>query len=342
MFFSKFFSKTPEQLVSKGDVNFKNANYFEARCNFIDAMGKLSDSEDSQSISSYIRDMITQCSNRLAELNINEAEAVFRSGNITKSIEYLHLAIEQADDVHIREKADSLIKSFKENMSSVPHNEKISAKHDCASCSSTGHQVPESSSFQPDNLTSHDQFNLLVHTLPGDLPERYLSLGEKFASAFLLAQSNNITEALNMFRELLAVGENDILLYETALIEFKLGRVDICESLLNKALSINPDNPMCNLSLTQLYIDTGRYSNAVTLLKSMMTREILHDQSLILLADVYVIQSDNKAAIELLSNALSNPSLKKPAAERLVAILNKEGRDEEAQYLYKTYLKGCC
>lgn len=342
MIFKKLFSKTLEQVIQKGDSLFKTEHYFEARNLYVEAFEKLSDSEVDQQKAEYINSMISKCSNSLAEMNIIEAEAASRSGNIKKSIEYLNLAIELADDVHVREKAEKLILSLTDISLSDTSNVKSSTKHDCASCNSSHHETPESASLLPDHLQSHEQFNLLVNTLPGGLNERYLSLGEEFASAYLLAHSDKNTEALNKFRELLSFGENDILLYEIALLEFKRGRVDVCETLLDKALKLNTDNPVCNLSLAQLYIDSARYDNAVTLLKSMIERNILYDQSLMSLADVYAIQTDYEKAIELLSNALQNPTLKKPSAERLVTILSAQGRNEEAQYLYKTYLKGCC
>ncbi|NVN97930.1 MAG: hypothetical protein HXX17_01310 [Geobacteraceae bacterium] len=342
MFLSKIFSKNVDQLVKKGDYLFKGDHFIEARHHYTDAIEKLGDSEADQQKSLYIKSMISNCSNRLAELNFTEAEAALRSGNNKKSIEYLNLARDLADDVLIREKADNLIHSLTDISLSVATPVKISAKHDCTSCTTPHHKNSESPSILPDHLQTHEQFGLLVNTLPGDLPERYLSLGEEFASAYLLAHSERDSEALNKFRELLSVRENDILLYEAALLEFKVGRADICESLLERALSLNSENAVCNLSLAQLYTESGRYDKAIILLKSMMARNILYDNSLITLADIYSIQAENEKAIELLSGALQNPALKKAAAERLVAILGSTGRNEEAQYLFKTYLKGCC
>jgi len=43
-----------------------------------------------------------------------------------------------------------------------------------------------------------------------------------------------------------------------------------------------------------------------------------------------------------LSSGIQLPALKKAAAERLVEILSTQGRDDEAAFLTKTYLKGCC
>jgi hypothetical protein len=69
---------------------------------------------------------------------------------------------------------------------------------------------------------------------------------------------------------------------------------------------------------------------------------ILYDQSLVMLADVYTLKGGQESAINLLSSGLLMPALKKASAEKLVSILGYQGRDEEAAYLVKTYLKGCC
>jgi hypothetical protein len=42
------------------------------------------------------------------------------------------------------------------------------------------------------------------------------------------------------------------------------------------------------------------------------------------------------------SKLLNNPAMAKAAAERLVPVLNSQGRTEEAKFLAKQCLKGCC
>jgi len=105
-----------------------------------------------------------------------------------------------------------------------------------------------------------------------------------------LAYSEEIGAALNKFRQLLSFGESDIILYETALLEYKVGRIDVCESLLRRALTLNSENPVCNLSLAQLLTGTGRLDEATVSLKSMMERKILFEQSLLMLADVHLME----------------------------------------------------
>lgn len=342
MFFKRLFSKSFEQILQKGDAFFKDEHYSEARHCYFDALEKIQDSAGEQQSLDYLHVMITKCGNSLAEMNISEAEAAIRAGNTQKAAEYLELSLELADDVSIREKAEKLICSLTDLAS--PENKKVepAGKHGCSSCGPAHHSTPPLDPILPDHLHGEEQFLLLINTLPGNLPQRYASLGEEFASAYLLAYSEESGKALNKFRQLLSAGDNDIILYETALLEYKEGRIDVCESLLRRAIHVNTDNPACNLSLAQLFTETGRLDEAVVFLRSMMDRTILFEQSLIMLADVYTMKGDQESAINLLSSGIQLPVLKKAAAERLVPILSSQGRDDEAAFLVKTYLKGCC
>lgn len=342
MFFKKFFSKSFEQILLKGDDLFNNEHYAEARQYFLDALEKIEDSSGKEQNRAYLQSMISRCGNLLAEMNICEAEAAIRSGNREKAAEYLELSLQLADDVSIRENTEKLISSLTQFSSADNNKSEPAGKHACSSCSSSHQHTPESSHILPENLHSHEQFQLLINTLPGDLPQRYASLGEEFAETYLLAHSDDNGQALNKFRQLLTINDNDIILYETAILEYKERRFDVCESLLRRALKQNADNPVCNLSLAQLLADAGRFDETAALLKNMMERMIFYEQSLIMLADVYTAQGDQENAINLLSSGILMPALKKASAERLASLLSSQGRDKEAAYIVKTYLKGCC
>ncbi len=191
MFFKKFFSKSFEQLLGKGDSLFKEGQYAEARQYYSDAIEKISNSDGAQQSLVYLQARFSKCGDSLAEMNISEAEAATRSGNARKAVEYLELSLELADDVSVREKAEALLASCTELPSVQAVNNAPAVKHDCSSCSSSQLPSTELDPILPDHLHSHEQFQLLVNTLPGDLPQRYSSLGEEFALVYLLAHSDN-------------------------------------------------------------------------------------------------------------------------------------------------------
>jgi tetratricopeptide (TPR) repeat protein len=342
MFFSRFFTKDASQLKAKADKLFAADHFADARHLYIEALEKLDSGGDQPEERVYLSTQISRAANSLARLNIAEAEAAIRSGNLKKGAEHLQLSLELADDVSIREMAETILESSVIINQNSPAEVAPHKSHGCASCSSAASACSEIQEPTAEHLNADEQFQLLISTLPGDLPQRYRQLGEKFALAYLLAHEEKAAESLAILKELLSSGENDIILYEAALLYFRNGDGVTCEKLLQRALQINDANPVCYLGLAQLYIDSARYDEAATVIGTMLERDILVDQALVMLGDVRTLQNDFDEAIRIFTSALDSPVLKKIAAERLVRILATLGRDDEAAYLAKTYLKGCC
>lgn len=345
MFFSKFFKKDFGKLRDKGDAHFAAGRFADARFAYQEAL-ELVQTPERESERDFLVSRISQAGNHLAEMNIVEAEAAIRGGESKKGSDHLSLALELADDVTIREKAETMLGM----LHGAGSEEKVShehgsshGSHGCASCTSShGAGGSDFTPDLPDHMQDDEQFQLLIHTLPGNLPQRYGTLGEEFAKAYLLAHSDQLQSALDIYKELLLQGENDILLCEIALLEYRLGISGRCESLLKKAMTIDESNPLVRLSLAQYYIDTRQLSTCVPLLVAMMEQDILHDQAMIMLGDVYAMMGNTDSAIEIYTRGLQLPALKKASAERLVQVLTSQNRTEEAAYLFKTYLKGCC
>lgn len=343
MFFKKLFSKDYSQLKAKADALFGSEHFSDARLTYQEAMEKVGSVPDKEIESAYLASRISAAGNKLAEMNISEAEAAIRCGDVKKGHEYLNLSLELADDVTIREKAEILLSLDHANAANRHHEHAGAKGHSCGGCSSHsstgGIELP--SEF-PDQMHSNERFHLLINTLPGDLPKRYEALGEKFARAYLLGHADDMVAARQIYGELLSENENDILLCETALLEYRLGDKWRCESLLKRAITLNDKNPLCYLSLVQLYIDARRFNDAIPILSTMLQRQFLYDQALIMLGDVHSMSGNTESAIGTYSNCLQIPTLKKAAAERLVQLLGSLGRSDEAAFIAKNYLKGCC
>lgn len=343
MFFGKLFAKNYDKLKGRADSLFTSERFAEARLSYIEALEIVDRAADQVSERSYLESRISQAGNRLAEMNIVEADAAIRSGDLQKGQEHLKLSLELADDVTIREKAEMILNSAPAKEEPVHHEQDGGKGHACSGCStsSSGGNTELTTSF-PEDMKSEEQFHLLVHTLPGDLPHRYETLGEEFASAYLLAHSDQLAAALKSYKNLLSRGENDILLCEIALLEYRMGERNNSVTLLKRSIEIDNNNALSYLSLAQIYMDSNRYDDAIMLLNEMISRQILQDQALIMLGDVHAHNGNLETALEIYTKGLNVPALKKVAAERLVQALIATGRKDEAAYLAKTYLKGCC
>ncbi len=183
---------------------------------------------------------------------------------------------------------------------------------------------------------------LYFQTLPGDLPERYAEMGEKFARGCLLNLEGDGEGALRVFEELSAGTENDILDYEKAILYFHNGDSGKCEQLLIKAIDLNPVNPLCNIGLVQLYTEIGRVPEGLQVLDRMISCNLIPEQATLMQGDLYTLLQDEPKAVESYSKLLTSPKFAREAAERVVPLLVKQGRTEEAAYLAKKFAKGCC
>jgi tetratricopeptide (TPR) repeat protein len=136
--------------------------------------------------------------------------------------------------------------------------------------------------------------------------------------------------------------KDDILNYEKAILYFHKGDSGKCEHLLLKAIGLNPGNSLCNLGLVQLYTETSREPEALQVLERMIASDLIPEQARLMQGDLYAHLQDESNAVESYSRLLTSPTFAREAAQRIVPILEKQGRFEEAAYLVKKYVKGCC
>ena len=339
MIFKKLFGKDWRHYLEKGKKYYEDEHYADARYAFEEALQKLGDAGENNGAADEITGYLRETGNRLGLLNIAEAEHAIGRGDSAKAEEHLRLALEFATDQMIRDKADALMNSHSQetppSLSSHVHS------HSCTGCG-TGAAAPAEESFPDDHLSAQERFELLVHPLPGDLPQRYAAMGERFVQGYLLVHEGKELEGGKIFQELLAGRESDVLLYEIALINCRHGHGDVGEQQLRQAIAINDMNPLCYLALVQLLADARRLTECIPLLNHMIDHQLLIEQAMVYLGDIYQGLGKEEDALQTYSDALNHPGAAKGAAERLVAILQKQNRHEEAAFLFKRYLKGCC
>lgn len=338
--FKKFFTKDYRYYLEKGEQLLAQKRYAEARLAFQESLQKLPDvSENVASEKRKLEEKLAETGDGLGLLNLAEAEHALQRGEHDKAREHIHLALELAEDVTVREKAEELLKNAVAD-SSRPTA--VVAKNSCAGCADAGGLTSENSPVIDDKLSIEDRFELLIQTLPHDLAERYGSLGEEFACAYLLAHDGELDSSRDSFERMLAQGESDILLYELSVIAYRNGQKAECERLLRRALELNNRNSLCYLALVHLLVDTGRASETLPLLHTMLEQEITPDDAVFLLGEVHALLDDSEQAMQWFSRALTLRNYAKAAAERLIPLLESCGRQEEAAFLFNRYLKGCC
>jgi len=343
MFFSKIFKKKDHlHFLAQAGKHLAAERYADARVDFLEAQSRCpAEAAEEQR---QIQQGIAQAGNHLAELNLEEGAHALNAGELNKAFDNFTLARQLADDPKLRARAEAGLKQLDEPQQAPPAVAPKAAAHggsSCASCKDTGHGAVELED-QDSGMHEEDRFFLLVQPLPGDLPRRYAALGEKFVHAYLLIHEGNDAKALPILQEMLLSSENDIVIYEVALIMYRAGRAHECEELLNRSLRLNPSNATSYLALVHLHADARRFPEALSVVSRMLELGILPDQAQLMLGELHEASGDQTAALEAWSKALELPSVARPAAERLIPLLAGQGREAEAKFLAKKYLKGCC
>ncbi|HBG05237.1 MAG: hypothetical protein A2075_01420 [Geobacteraceae bacterium GWC2_58_44] len=344
MFFGKLFKKDHRHYLTQGGKHLAAERYADARIDFQEALKRCP--AEAAADQGEIQAGLDRAGNRLGELNLQEGESSLRAGELAKARDHFILAGELAVDETIRIMAGEGLKKLSQHAPSSPAPPAVAkAAHggsSCGSCKDAGSHHPAPQEITESNLSEEDRFFLMIQPLPGDLPGRYAALGHEFARAYLLIHDGNDNEALPILQKMLVSSENDIVIYELALIMFRTGNIHECESHLKRALSINPASQTCYLALVHLLAGGNRFAEAVATVKHMMEQGIMADQAQFILGELHEAAGNQSAAFEAWTRALELPSVARSAAERLVPLLNEQGRSEEAKYLTKRYLKGCC
>jgi tetratricopeptide (TPR) repeat protein len=343
MFFSKFFKKDHLHYLAQGTKHLAAERYSDARVDFLEAQSRCPAEAAGDLL--QISAGLSQAGNQLSELNLAEGAYALNAGELTKASDNFTLARQLAEDPKLKARAEAGLKQV-----ALPQAAPAAASpaksgghggSSCGSCKDSGTHSLDADEAAA-GMHDDDRFFLLVQPLPGDLPVRYSALGEKFTRAYLLIHEGNDAQALPLLQEMQLSSENDIVNYEVALIMYRAGRAHECEELLKRSLKLNPANATSYLALVHLKADAGQFPEAISIIGRMKELGILADQAQFMLGELLEASGDQAAALEAWSQALEIPSVAKPAAERLIPILTSQGRAEEAKYLAKKYLKGCC
>lgn len=337
MVFSRFFKKDPATLTEKGEKCLRNGDYARAAQEFTAALEMLG-SEDASPIGEQCRAGIDRAQNALAAMNLEEARHHLRTGNAAKAAEHIELARSQSTDPALTAEINTI-----QSAPPVPASPQPAADvkaHSCSGCGTHDHGRHQSDEVDDGQFTG-DRFELLTDALPGDLPQRYRDMGEDFARAYVLSDEERFSDALPILSAIPGAFDNDIILYEMAVIYHRQGRIEECEALFRRVLNLNPTNPLGNLAFFHLIADLGRYQEGVAHLEGMIARDVLTDQATFMLADLKQAMGNEEEAMQLFASVLKT-RLASEAAKRLVPLLQKQGRDQEAKQLAKQYLKGCC
>ena len=336
--FSKLFSKSPSDLLTKGDRYLESESYFDARTCYEDGLQRCLSEGPANELSKLFKERIDTANYKLAELNMREAEFSYSHGNIDKAVDHLELVKTLTYDTGIREKADKLLLECRVINSEPVEHANSSGCSSCSHQSSTDCAEPQHYDV---SLPTMEYYDLLIRQLPTEQYHRYAELGEDFAYAYVAASQDRHQEALSSLEKCAGVDNQDIYCCEIGKILHRLGNDLDAEKYLNKALQYNRSNTLIWYNLALLLIDSGRLEECMKVLDTMIAEELMPEQAMLMRAEVLEATGDLEGAINQFAPLLSTPHAR-AAAEKMHGVLLLVGRHSDAEFIFKKYLGKCC
>jgi tetratricopeptide (TPR) repeat protein len=337
-FISRLFSKSPPELLAKGDRYMESGSFFDARTCFEDGMRLCSGDDNGVNLKTLFSERIDSANRKLGELNLQEAEYAYSRGDTVKAVDHLELVKTLTYDPVLREKAEKLLLEFSHADSN--HGEQVHISS-CSSCAGSSGSECTDTTLPDDSLPLPEYYELLIQQLPPDQHQRYAELGENFACAYIAASRDHHHEALSGFEDCFDTLPHDIYWYEKAKVLHRLGNDLEAEQHLRKAIQLNGTNSLAWLSLALLLRENNRFQDALTTVESMVSEHIMTGQALLLRADIFEATGNHEIAVNQYVELLQTPYAH-AAAERLHGILMETGRQSDAAVIYKKYLKKSC
>lgn len=335
---SRLFSKSPSDLLTKGDRYLESESYFDARTCYEDGLRRCAAEDAANDLKKVFRERIDTANYKLAELNLCEAEFAFSRGDTGKAIDHLELVKTLTYDAGIREKTDILLQEYSATNGSTAEHVKASA---CGSCSHTSGAECADSQLYDESLPPMEYYDLLIRQLPAEQYQRYAELGEDFAYAYVAASQDRHEEALSLLEQCSGTVSQDIYCCETGKILHRLGNDLEAELSLRKALQLNRLNTLAWYNLALLLIDSGRLEESLQVLDTMIAEELMPEQSMLMRAELLEATGDLEGAISQYTQLLTTPYARS-AAEKMHAVLLLADRHSDAAVIFKKYMGKCC
>ena len=337
-FISRLFSKSPSELLTKGDRYMELDSFFDARTCFEDGLHLCSDKNSGSDLLAVFTERINTANRKLAELNLQEAEYSYSRGDVVKAIDHLELVKTLTHDSVLLDKAERLLLAYTPKDSD--HVEPLNTSS-CGSCAgSSGGDISDSTPSD-DSLPLLEYYDLLIHQLPVDQYQRYAVLGDDFAHAYVAASQDDHQEALSGFEKCCDTLPQDIFWYEKGKILHRLGKDIEAEECLRKAVQLNGANSLAWINLALVLRENNLFQDALSTIDSMVAGNIMPEQALLLRAEIFETTGDHEGALNLYVGLLQTP-FARAAAEKLYVILMEVGRQNDAAVIFKKYLNKSC
>lgn len=184
----------------------------------------------------------TAAGDALAQMNLEEAEACRRSGDLDRAAEHFALASRQARSEPLQQRISaSLQDTAPPPILATPS---AASSHDCHSSCTSG-CTPATTAAQPNtpanDLDTQTRWDLMLATYPADLAARYEGRGQGFQLAVLAAHDGDDQTALKLFEQVPETKRDDLFYFERGSLHAQRGEKALARTDFAKAVELNSD-----------------------------------------------------------------------------------------------------
>lgn len=214
----------------------------------------------------------TSAADALAQLNLEEAEACLRSGDLERAAEHFTLASCQARSESLQQRISaSRLEGELPASPAVPTP--AASNHDCHSSCTSGcapslGKVPPPGSA-PD-LDTQTRWELLLATYPPSVANRYEGRGANFQAAVLAAHDGEDKTALNLFNQVPENDQDDLYYFERGTLQTHRGEYSCARKDFAKAIELNADLLPALEALLTLEVEHGWAEEAEVRLQQLL------------------------------------------------------------------------
>ena len=284
-----------------------------------------------------------QAGDTLAAVNLDEGAWAQKSGNLLRAREDYQLAVELARSSELRERAEQALASL--DRGELPQETAVDSDGPAihAGCNSSC-ATPTKSAVIPQkaDLDEETRLELLLATMPAELAERYLTAGQEFRQAWLMAQDGEEQQALRLLNQIPEAQRNSLFLFERGALMARSGQHKKAYQDLQAALTAEPGLFPAFDTLIDVLIASGRTEELEKTLKQTLADKRFIGYCWARLAELHAQRSELEPALAAGLKALEEGIADSGLISLCAQLLERADRIDEAEALLMRMPSGGC
>ena len=289
--------------------------------------------------------LLLDAGEQLASWNLQEGRAYLESGDLSRAAEHFALAKTHARSVNLRAEAEAALSGARTPQPPVaapvtPVEPMID--RGCASgCCSGAPKEAAAIDFAAD-LDPEARLELLLAGFPPHLAERYAAASPRFKEAFLFSHEGATAEALACLDDVEASARDDLYYFERGSLLARSGEADAAFADLEQSVAVNPDLELAWEAWIDLKLAAGLEDQARQRLAAMLADGTAVAFCHARLAALEMQDGSSESALHHGLSALQQGDSSPATVSLCATLLERVGRDAEAEQLLSGLGGGCC